>query len=55
MNKRIVDREKCKKYIAKNCFCTLERAEELIDNGVKNITWLNIKYLGFGKFEILYK
>lgn len=54
MNKRIVDREKAKKYIAKHNSCSMDRAGELIDNGVENLTWLNIKYLGFGKFEIIY-
>lgn len=54
MNKRIINKEKTAKYIAKNSGCSFERAFEYIDNGVENISWLNIKYLGYGKFEILF-
>jgi len=53
--KRIVDRDKCAKYIAKNSFCTFERAKDYIDNGVETLTWLNIKPIKWGKFEIEYK
>jgi hypothetical protein len=53
--KRIVTRDKCAKYIAKNSFCTFERAKDYIDNGVENLPNNNIKYLGYGKFEIEYK
>lgn len=52
MNKRIVDREKAKRYIAKHNSCSMERAEQLINEGVEKLTWLNIKYIGFGKYEI---
>lgn len=53
--KRIVDIEKTAKYIAKTNFCTIDRAKQLIDDGVENLPLSNIKYLGFGKFEIDYK
>jgi hypothetical protein len=53
--KRIVNRDKCAKYITITNFCTFERAKELIDDGVENLPLSNIKYLGYGKFEILYK
>lgn len=53
MNKRIVDVEKAKRYIAKHNSCSLERAQQLIDEGVEKLTWLNIKYIGFGQFEII--
>lgn len=53
--KRIVDIEKVARYIAKTNFCTVARAKELIDNGVENLSGENIKYLGYGKFEIEYK
>lgn len=53
MNKKIMNLEKTIKYIAKHNSCSIERAKQLIDNGVENITWLNIKYLGYGQFEVI--
>lgn len=53
--KRIVDIEKCAKYIADTHYCTIARAKELINDGVENLSCSNIKYIGFGKFEIIIK
>lgn len=50
--KKILDLEKTKKYIAKTEKISIERAGEYIDNGVENMNWLNIKYLGYGNFEV---
>lgn len=38
--------------VKNNCCSTFEFAGQLIDNGVENISWMKVKYLGFDKFEV---
>jgi hypothetical protein len=51
--RKLFSREELIKYMLKNNLSTTkEFAGEIIDNGVENINWMNIKYLGYDKFEI---
>jgi hypothetical protein len=51
--KKILNRGQLVKYLVENkCCSSLEYAAILIDEGVENITWKKIKYIGFGKFEV---
>jgi hypothetical protein len=50
---KILNRGQLVKYLVENkCCSSIEYACILIDNGVENIDWMKIKYVGFGKFEI---
>ena len=51
--KKELNRGQLVKYLVENKLCsTIECACMLIDDGVENITWAKIKYIGFGNFEI---
>lgn len=53
-DKKLLNRKQLVKYLVDNkCCSTLECANMLIDNGVENIMWKNIKYIGFGNFEVI--
>jgi hypothetical protein len=51
--KKVLNRGQLVKYLVENKLCSsIEYACRLIDDGVEKINWMNIKYLGYGNFEI---